>query len=190
MTAALLDANVLYSSFVRDILTELSDTGVFHGKWTDEIHREWMQALLKNNPRMTPEKLERIRDKINRSSRDCLITGYERLVPDLNLPDPGDRHVLAAAIVGRCDIIVTKNLRDFPDEALARYQIEAQRPDTFLMNRLEQNDQNIGILCEVVREIRNRLRNPPYSVERYLSDLRREGFAGTASALEKHAHLL
>jgi death-on-curing protein len=49
------------------------------------------------------------------STRDCLVTGYEGLIPALELPDPDDRHVLAAAIVGRCDVIVTQNLKDFPE---------------------------------------------------------------------------
>ncbi|MDA8031537.1 MAG: PIN domain-containing protein, partial [Alphaproteobacteria bacterium] len=144
-------------------------------------------ALRRNDPRMTPERLEQIRESINISSRNGLVTGYERHIPELNLPDPDDRHVLAAAIAGRCDIIVTKNLKDFPDEALARYQIKAQRPDTFLKDQL---NRNIALFCETIRDIRNRLENPPYSVEQYLSDLGREGLAGTASALEKHAHLL
>ncbi|MDA8000912.1 MAG: PIN domain-containing protein [Alphaproteobacteria bacterium] len=184
---ALIDANVLYSSFIRDICTDLCTFGVFRGRWTDEIHHEWMRALRKNDPRMMPEKLGRIRDRIILSSDDSLITGYEALIPELNLPDPDDRHVLAAAVVGRCDIIVTKNLKDFPDEALGRYQIEAQLPDTFLLNQM---NRDVDLFCEIIRGIRNRLKNPPHSVERYLSSLRGEGLAGTASALEKHAHLL
>ncbi|MDA8009470.1 MAG: PIN domain-containing protein [Pirellulales bacterium] len=185
--AALLDANVLYSSFVRDICIDLSRAGAFRGRWTDEIHQEWMRALRRNDPRMTPERLEQIRDRINGASRGCLVTGYERLIPELNLPDPDDRHVLAAAIVGRCDVIVTKNLKDFPDEALARHRIEAQPPDTFLVNQL---GRDAGLFCEVIKKTRNRLKNPPHGVERYLSSLRGEGLAGTADALEKHAHLL
>ena len=184
---ALLDANVLYSYFVRDICLNLSISGVFRGRWTDEIHQEWTRALLRNNPRMTPEKLERTRNRIIRSSPDSLITGYESLIPELNLPDPDDRHVLAAAITGRCDIIVTRNMSDFPGEELARYQIEAQTPDTFLMNRL---DQDAALFCGVIRGIRNRLKSPPYSVDGFLSVFRNEGLAGTASALEKHGHLL
>ncbi|MDA8000714.1 MAG: PIN domain-containing protein [Alphaproteobacteria bacterium] len=184
---ALLDANVLYSSFTRDIFTGLASTGAFYGRWTDEIHQEWMRALRRNDPLTTPEKLERIRARINESSPDGLIVGYKSLIAKLTLPDPDDRHVLAAAIVGRCDTIVTQNLKDFPDEYLARYQIGAQTPDTFLMNQMRRD---ADLFCETIRKVRNFLRNPPYSVERYLSDLRKGGLAGTASALEKHAHLL
>ena len=186
-STALLDANVLYSSFVRDIFINLAIADLFRGRWTDKIHQEWMRALRENDPRITPERLERIRARINGASPDVLITGYESLIPKLTLPDPDDRHVLAAAIVGRCDIIVTKNLRDFPGEYLARYQIEAQTPDTFLMNQMRRD---AALFCKTIRDTRIFLRNPPYSVERYLSDLRGEGLGGTVFALEKRAHLL
>ena len=57
---------------------------------------------------------------------------YESLIPSLDLPDPDDRHVLAAAIVGRCDVIVPQNLKDFPANVLDRYGIDKQHPDEFL----------------------------------------------------------
>jgi len=61
------------------------------------------------------------------------VTGYEDLIPGLHLPDPGDRHVLAAAIRGRADVIVTMNLKDFPDAVLNSFGIEAQHPDEFIL---------------------------------------------------------
>ena len=72
-------------------------------KWTAEIQGEWIDALLRNEPHRERAVLERMRSLMDRSVRDCLVTGYEALVPQLELPDPSDRHVLAAAIVGRCD---------------------------------------------------------------------------------------
>jgi hypothetical protein len=66
-----------------------------------------------------------------RTCSDCLVEQFEPLIAGLDLPDPGDRHVLAAAIRGRADVIVTRNLRDFPPDRLAPYGIEAQHPDTF-----------------------------------------------------------
>jgi len=69
-------------------------------------------------------------------TRDCLVTGYEALIPLIALPDPNDRHVAAAAIVGRCDVIVTQHLKHFPREALAPYGIDVQQPDEFLASEL------------------------------------------------------
>ena len=99
---------------------QLAVTDLFKAKWSEDIHREWIDALMRNEPHRDYAALERTRDLINDATHDCLVTGYEALIPSLELPDPGDRHVLAAAIVGRCDVIVTQNLRDFPDEALSR----------------------------------------------------------------------
>jgi PIN domain len=71
---------------------------------------------------------------MNAHVRDCLVTGYEDLIPALDLPDPDDRHVLAAAIRGRADVIVTCNLADFQADQLAHYGIEARHPDDFLLS--------------------------------------------------------
>lgn len=108
----LLDANVLYPAPMRDALMQLAVTDLFKAKWTADIHREWIDALLRNQNGRDRAALERTRDLMDTSVRDCLVAGYEPLIPSLELPDPDDRHVLAAAIVGRCDAIVTQNLKD------------------------------------------------------------------------------
>ncbi len=105
----LFDANVLYPAPMRDVLLQLALTDLFRAKWTDDIHREWIENLLENEPHRDRAALERTRDLMNTNIRDCLITGYEGLIPSLSLPDQDDRHVLAAAIVGRCDAIITQN---------------------------------------------------------------------------------
>ena len=125
----LLDANILYPAPVRDIFLQLATDDLVRAKWTADIHREWIDALLRNEPQRDRAALERTRGLMNRATRDCLVTGYERLIPALDLSDPDDRHVLAAAIVGRCDVIVTCNLRDFPEAAVASYGIAVQHPD-------------------------------------------------------------
>jgi predicted nucleic acid-binding protein len=116
---AILDANVLYPAPMRDVLIEIAVTDLFKAKWSEDIHREWIDSLLRNEPRRDRAALERTRDLMNRAVRDCLVTGYEPLIQSIALPDADDRHVLAAAIVGRCDMIVTQNLKHFPEAALA-----------------------------------------------------------------------
>lgn len=106
----------------------LALTGLFRAKWTAEIHEEWITALLKKRPDLSREKLERTRELMDKHAIDALVTGYEDLIPSLQLPDPNDRHVLAAAIRARADVIVTVNLRDFPSESLAPLAIEAAAP--------------------------------------------------------------
>ena len=106
---------------MRDIFLQLAVDDLFRAKWTADIHREWINALLRNESHRDRATLERTRDRMDQATRDCLVTGYEPLIPALDLPDPDDRHVLAAAIVGRCDVIVTCNVRDFPEDAVAPY---------------------------------------------------------------------
>ncbi len=180
----LFDANVLYPAPMRDLLLQLAVTDIFRAKWTADIHREWINALLLNQPRRDRVALERTRDRMDSATRDCLVTGYHSLIPSLQLPDPDDRHVLAAAIVGRCDAIVTQNLRDFPDEALAPHGIEAVHPDAFLQAQVGLEP---AIFCTAVRKVRLRLQNPPYVVDDYLGTLTRQGLVATVSELRKFA---
>jgi len=109
------------------------------------------------------------------------------LIASLTLPDPDDRHVLAAAIAGRCDVIVTQNLKDFPDAVLAPFQIEAQHPDEFLCSHLSLAP---GVVCGAVRKVRARLLKPPFSVEEYLATLTKQGLVATVGELQSFADLL
>ena len=95
----------------------LSD--LFRARWSNDIHEEWIRNLLEDRPDLTRERLERTRDKMNSHIRGCLVTGYEPLIAGLTLPDPDDRHVLAAAIRASAEVIVTFNLKDFPPVQLA-----------------------------------------------------------------------
>ncbi|MDX8354836.1 PIN domain-containing protein [Cognatiyoonia sp. IB215182] len=184
---ALLDANILYPAPLRDVVMQLAVTDIFKAKWSADIHREWIDALMRNEPHRDLAALERTRDLMNQATRDCLVTGYQTLVASLDLPDPDDRHVLAAAIVGRCDVIVTQNLKDFPNAAIEPFGIEAQHPDDFLSNHLALAP---GLFCSALRKVRARLQNPPYSAEDYLAILTQQGLVATAAELEQFSELL
>jgi hypothetical protein len=134
---AVYDANILYPAPLRDLFIRLAQAGLVRARWTETIHDEWLRNVLKDNLRLSPERLARTRSLMNEAVRDCLITGYEELIDSLALPDPDDRHVLAAAIRAGAGIIVTYNLADFPADTLARFDIEAQHPDDFLVSLLD-----------------------------------------------------
>ena len=108
------DACMLYPAPLRSLLMYLALTDLFRARWTNDIHEEWMRSVRKGYPDITQPQAERVRDLMNAHVRDCLVTGYEFLIPRLTLPDPDDRHVLAAAIRAGADLIVTANLSDFP----------------------------------------------------------------------------
>lgn len=183
----LFDANVFYPAPMRDALLQLAVTDLFKAKWTADIHREWIEALLRNQPHRDRKALERTRELMDRATRDCLVEGYEGLIPSLTLPDPDDRHVLAAAIVGRCDAIVTQNLKDFPPNVLAPYGIETQHPDEFFCNQLSLAP---GVVCSALRKVRARLKNPPKTAKEYLAILTEQGLVATVAELEQFADLL
>jgi hypothetical protein len=102
--AAFYDANVLYPAELRNFLMHLAMTGLFRAKWSAEVHEEWIRNLLISRPELTRMQLERTRDLMDKHALDALVTGYEDLIPGVQLPDPGDRHVLAVAIRGRADV--------------------------------------------------------------------------------------
>lgn len=93
---AVYDANILYPAPLRDLFLRLAQTGLVRARWTETIHDEWLRSLLRANPRLSPERLNRTRVLMNEAVRDCLVTGYEELIDSLTLPDPDDRHVLGA----------------------------------------------------------------------------------------------
>src|SRR4051794_19944718 len=128
---AVYDACVLYPAPLRDLLIRLAATGLVRARWTARIHEEWLRGLLARRKDLTVERLRRTQQLMIDAVPDCLITGYEHLIPHVHLPDEDDRHVLAAAIAGRAELIVTVNLRDFPADVLETHNIEAIHPDNF-----------------------------------------------------------
>jgi hypothetical protein len=165
----------------------LALTDLFRASWTDAIHGEWMRNVRKDYPEITQNQVERIRDLMNAHVRDCLVTDYENLIEALALPDPDDRHVLAAAIRAGASVIVTANLADFPNETLTKYRIEARHPDGFIMHLLDSAPHPV---CSAARKQRESLKNPPLTVEQYLESLELQGLPQTVSALRLFAELI
>lgn len=129
---AVFDSSVFYPAPLRDLLLQLATLELFQAKWSEEIESEWVSSLLGDRPDLTLKRLERTKKMAQSAIPDCLINGYQPLVKSLSLPDPGDRHVLAAAIHSKAQVIVTYNLKDFPEHSLTSFGIEAQHPDLFL----------------------------------------------------------
>lgn len=162
-------------------------TGLIQAKWTDAIHNEWVSSVLRDRQDISPQQLKRTRELMNAHVPDCLVTGYEYLIDSLTLPDPNDRHVLAAAIHAGAKVIVTFNLQDFPADALKHYKVDAQHADDLITSLLEVAHL---IVCDAAARQRASLKNPPKSVEQYLATLEIQGLPKTVSHLRQWSDLI
>jgi predicted nucleic acid-binding protein len=179
---AFLDANVLYPAPIRDILLFTADQDLYRVKWSDEVNDEWSRNLLKNRKDLTRESVKRTIDNMNLAFEDANVKNYKRLIPTLQLPDSGDAHVLAAAIKCRADVIVTCNLKHFPNKILAQYNMEAVHPDEFLINLLDMDQESF--LAAFHLQVAH-LKNPPRTELQVLMVLSNAGLTRTVEAIKK-----
>jgi len=126
--------------------------------------------------------LERTKICMDANVRDAKVEGFEYLIDSLELPDPDDRHVLAAAIHSKSDAIVTFNLKDFPVDYLAKFDIEVIHPDDFIVYQF---DFNLGAVINCFRRQRLALKRPPYTVDQFLQNLYKQQLPQTVSILKE-----
>jgi predicted nucleic acid-binding protein len=178
------DANVLYPSGLRNFLMHLALTDIFSAHWSADVHEERMRNLIKNRRDLTRAQLERTRQLMDKALPDALVTGYEDRIASIELPDRDDRHVLAAAIRCGASVIVTMNLRDFPNSVLGNFGIEAQHPDEFVLSLLEISP---DLVADAARNHRASLKKPAKTSEEYLTELDAQGLGRTVMALRELA---
>ncbi len=174
------DANVLYPNTLRDLLIRIAQSGLVHAKWTNEILDETITAIGRNRPDIPSEKLERLRSLMNGAIRDVLVSDYEPLIEGLKLPDLKDRHVLAAAIKAGAQVIVTRNLKDFPAASLEPWGVEAKSPDAFVLDQVGIRVQKVAAAIQQIADSRT---NPPESVDDILRQLEHNGLVESITAL-------
>jgi predicted nucleic acid-binding protein len=184
---AVLDACVLYPLSVRDLLLSLACQGLYHARWSADIQDEWVRNLLNNRPDLRREQLNETVRLMEKAIPDAVVTGYEAFINAITLPDPNDRHVVAAALVGHADAIVTFNLRDFPMESLRDLEIEVQHPDDFVVNQL---NLDLANSLKAVKAMRLRSKKPPHTAEQLIEIFERRGLPQTASMLSDNVELL
>lgn len=175
------DACVLYPAPLRDLLIGIAAVpGAVQARWTDAILDECFKNILQGGSDLDAKKLEVTRERMVTAVPDCLVTGYEGLIAGLQLPDPNDRHVLAAAIRANAQAIITFNLKDFPEDVLAEYDIEPKHPDDFVMETL---DLAQGLVVQVITEQLARLKNPPKTIHQLLDTLREQRLVQSVARL-------
>lgn len=185
---AMLDACVLFPVAVADSLMSLATAGLFAAKWTQRIEQEWITNLEELRP-MLKGRLETRRDGMREAVPDWEVNeaAWTPLVGNMKLPDPNDQHVLAAAIAGHADCIVTANLRDFPAEIASQYGIEVIHPDRFIINQWDLD--HIATMT-AFKGMRARWKNPKATPENFAQALERNSLPVTAQRIREAADLI
>lgn len=185
---ALLDACVLYPMAMADSLMSLATAGLFAAKWSRRIEDEWIGSLEANRPDLKG------RLGVRRDQMRCAVPDWEvpeaawrPLAGGLALPDVGDVHVLAAAIAGHADCIVTANLKDFPADIVEPYYIEAVHPDQFIVHQWNLNAFSVAT---AFKRMRARWKKPQADAEDFAQAVERGGLPATASRLREAAELI
>lgn len=124
MFAALLDTSVLWPSLQRDFLLSLAVEGLYRPLWSaailDELDYHEAQKLIGrgHDPGFAAQRAQRLVDRMTMAFNDAVVVNWESLDGTFGLPDVDDEHVVAAALVGGADVIVTSNLKDFPPQQI------------------------------------------------------------------------
>jgi predicted nucleic acid-binding protein len=192
---ALLDANVLAPALTRNMLLSLAEAEFFRPRWSVRIMEETettIAKLCRNNDRLDPKSdARRARDAMERAFEDAKVTGFEALESGLiqhtDLRDPNDAHVIAAAIQTSASIIVTNNLKDFPDTILATHGIEAKSANDFLADTIDLKPEKAA---EAIGLMRARFKKPEITAEGLLLTMEARGLGDAADLLRNHIKLL
>lgn len=153
MTKAFLDACILYPPLVRSLILSFARAGAFRPVWSTRVLEEWRRAVASKQGDAEAQHAEDAAQRMNAAFPDAMVDFDESLLADIQLPDPDDRHVLAACVEGGADTLVTFNLKDFPARATSRFDVDVRHPDSFLWEHFSGSpDRHASIVMSVLRE--------------------------------------
>lgn len=151
---AVFDACTLYPFHLRNVIVQSAVDRLVEARWTDAIHDEWIRHLTANSPAIPIGRLQVTRRLMNDALPMAMVNDYEEHIPKLTLPDPNDRHVVAAAITTKASLILTWNLRHFPENELKKFGLRKMTPDTFLCSLFDKvPDLALGSLANARRNL-------------------------------------
>lgn len=180
-----LDANVLGPALPRNLTLSLAREGLLRPRWSAEVLHEVQRFILKRTG--DEQKAKRQTEIIHTAFPEGLVDLSSEAIRRLVLPDQDDRHVLAAAIKAKAQLIVTDNLKDFPQEVLADFELEAVSADKFLVDTMDLFPHET---IDAVRTMRLRLKNPTLDAASLILKCERSRLLETASWLSAHQNLI
>lgn len=169
MIPAFLDTCVLLKPYLCDTLLTIAEDGAYRPLWPADVLTELRRNPIKRGA-SDGQAAHRI-DQMSRCFPDAEVTGYTSLIPAMT-NDPKDRHVLAAAVRGGAEILVTENLRDFPEQSTELYDIEIVHQDVFLLGQL---DLSPPVVFDALHRQLSRYRREPRTLEGLLTVLAHPG---------------
>lgn len=166
---AVLDSCALFPNLLRDTLLSAAEAGLYRVHWSQEILDGVTRNLIARQI-LTSSKAAYLEEVVKSYFCDALVEVPAELVFQMTNHE-GDRHVLAAAVQAEAKVIVTFNLKHFSLASTRPWGIEAQHPDLFLLDLLEESR---SLMVEVIKEQAARLRKPPLSVPELLAGLAKQ----------------
>jgi len=173
---------------MTDALLSLATAGLFAAKWTVRIEQEWIHALETRRPALAGKLVTR-RDSMRDAIPDWEVPekAWQAVAREIQLPDPNDVHVLAAAIAGKANCIVTSNLKDFPSTTVNAYAIDVIDPDTFICQQL---DQQTAAGISAFKRMRGRRKKPLATATDFAQAIDLGGLPNTAERLRQSIGLI
>ena len=173
-----LDTNVIYPIEIRDLLLWFAFSELYTPKWSTHIFDEWIAVMRRKE--VSEEIIDKRIANVNLAFPDAMVSNYAPLIEGLELPDPKDRHVLAAAIKTNANVIVTNNVKHFPEEYLSLFGLAAKQADDFITDII---DLNPDIAVEAFRRLVSNRTNPPLTELEILDRYRKIGLVNSADYL-------
>lgn len=185
---AFVDACTLASTLKRNLLLSLAEAEFFRVRWSEKVLDETEAAIEKILAKKVvldaADKAKRARQAMELAFEEAIVSEYDFFLPACaGLPDPGDAHVVAAALKTQAATIVTENLSDFPESHLKDLNLEARSADAFIADTIALDP---GKAVAAIRKMRERFKKPEKTAEVLLLDMEAAGLTETVDVLRPH----
>ena len=170
-----IDTCVLHPLHIRDLILWFAYSGLFTPKWSKHIFDEWRELMVKKA--VSKKEINNRISSVLNSFPDAMVTNYETHIEGLTEINKKDRHVLAVAIKINAGLIVTNNLKDFPNDYLDKFGLYAKSADNFIADLIDLHHKES---VEAFKLMVSHKRNPPINEYEMLDILRNNGLKDTA----------